>query len=415
MRWWRRYAFLAVLFAAILVLQACGAPSVSVDLGFSSSSPTETLSPAGGAEIALISTELRLSTAFGQGVWNSISRFAGESGTTNASYKALEGDTSAAQATLELAVTAGARLVVAMDETVTTAVSAAAFRYPEVDFILLDAPEDTQPGANSTVIRFSAVQAGWLAGYMAVYESRGTIGYVETNEAASRRYALGYLLGAEAAADYRDMDAGSVQVMPLFYDTESTGDEHLALLRTAYSAGVQILFATAPTVQRETLTAAQLAGASMFGIELDLRTAGVTAVGSIQFDARNLIYGLLTQWRQGIFPGGEFSIGTVAAGDVTLTIEDSRLKHTGLFKLTDGRKKLENTALVDALAWQVERMNSGPVPTPVELGLVHVVLAQQTPPEEESASQSGSGQQGGATSSLSSSSVPTTSGSSAAG
>ncbi len=370
----RFFRLFSVLLAALVLLAACAAtPSVPPSDG--PGPMVSGLEPQpSGAQLALFGTEARLADTFGQGAWLAVSKYAGEAGLTCAPYKTTAENAEAVLSTLDLAAKGGARLIVCIDSAVSRVVLGAARQYPDVDFILVDgqnpAPENLPE--NTVLVNFSPAQAGWLAGYVALAEHPAALRLAQCGTALSQACALGFLLGAQAAAAEQNLEAGSVPVARLELSQELTEDacaEQLrALLGRDENPDAGPLFVADSALSALALNAASAADVSVIGIDVDM-AAGASALASIRFDAKNLISDLLADWGGGTFPGGGVRTGGIYGGSVWLDLTPFRLQHLGEDAAQRLADKFTDGSLARSLARKLALDEDGLLPAPEDLGL----------------------------------------------
>lgn len=386
----RFFRLLAVVFAAVLLLAACApnTPEAIDSLQNPAMSGVEN-TPAGAA-VALVTDEVLLESAFGQGVWNSISHFAGEAGITSAVYKAEEDDPEAARTTLELAASGGAGLVVAMGESVAEATLGLQSRYPEIQFVLLGAGWQPRLLGNAAALQFSAAQPGWLAGYLAVYEAqKSPIALVRTEDPTATVYALGFLLGAQQAAEDLRQAPEETVVFTLDLAEEMTEEERAGLLAAACEEGAILFFVADPALEEEVLAAARTAGTRVMATALPLETTPA-ALTQVQHDAKTMVQAILAQWKEERFPGGREVTGGLWEGSVQLLAELARFEHVGERRYNTALAKFEDGTLAARLEG-ILSPEGGALPAAEELELP--LLALKVPGQEEQPGENGTGGQ----------------------
>lgn len=331
-------AFILFAAAALLICAAfagCGSSSGSIDLPEyinEGSLPEVGEGGLSGAEIAIVATDARLTTAFGQGVQSTVNRFAGEMGLNGGTYKAEEGDTTAAIATLELAITGGAKLVIAMDEVVSQAVNTAAAKYPEVDFILFDMPENLHKNKNAAIVRFSNIEAGWLAGYAAASENKSCAGLVYSSDAEAEEYALGFLYGAQAVMAESGAQEDMLEIVRLEW-SEAESEQFAELLPVLLDEKAGAVFAAGAEIKEMVLAEAEKSRMPVIAPEINLEK-GKSPAASISYDSKNITQSLLESWKNGEFPGGQTVTGGIEGGDIVFTLKEGVLK-----KVNENRMK----------------------------------------------------------------------------
>lgn len=366
----KRLRPLFAILLGLVLLAGCYNPSAAPSLP--ATGETSLAEPvSNGAELALLATPSRLEDSFGQGVRTALTRFAGENGLGFASYKTEEEDASAAASTLELAVKGGARLVVAMDATVSGAVAEQVSRYPEVDFMLLDAAGVAQ-GGNVMSLQFSAAQAGWLAGYLAMREQRGTLGLAGFDQPASQQYALGFMLGADAAAAEIGLEPMETGILRLVLTEETEEGAWPELAGSLFTQGAGIVFCTAEPFQAEVLRAALAAERWIIGLGLQPDSATFGVLASVWYDPKPLLAGCLANWMEGEFTGGSVAVGGVADGSVQMDYAPESFEQVGAGMLNRLPGLFENGEVAGQLQELVRPGEDGTWPLPEALGLTHV-------------------------------------------
>lgn len=330
----------AVILLAALFLSACSSSPSGLPASLPAQSPSVADSPsAQGTQVALLTTEDRLAGTFGQEVWTAVARFAGEAGLSANIYKVEKDAEGAALNTLELAVRNGAKMVVCTDAAVTGVVQSALWQYPETYFLLLDSPDTgaaLPPNAAGALP--SPLQTGWLAGYVAAHERQtGNLGLLLAGDTLSQQTQLGFVLGAEAAAEAQQLAPNSLvlaQAQPNLPTQPPFPAEEQDTLRTFVGdlyrlGGVEIMFSAVPAWQSELLSGTREAQAKMIGTDLVMDTTGQAGLASIVFQPKGLIARILQGWQQNSFPGGSWHYGTVADGDILFEYDELRLQHNG--------------------------------------------------------------------------------------
>lgn len=372
-------AFLLLLFC----LASCDTAAPKAPSAVAATAPASIpAAPATGAEIALLASEETAESEHGQAVWSAVSRVAGELAATSGLYRTAEGaDEKAALATMELAVKGGARLVLLLGADLAPMAMRALRLYPDVDFILLDMPYDTPLSQNAVLVRYSPEESGWLAGYASVYEELGSLGFLSPQTEEESRYLLGFLLGADAAAQDRKAQAGSVQAYALAQG-EST-EAFLQELRVLYQpggAGIRTFFAGQSAVLEAALPVAKEAEGYLAG-PAPLPGGGETLLAGVTHNPENLLSALLAGWTAGRFPGGDTVEGTVAGGEIGLELPKEGLGRFGEQRYQTVLDRFRIGGLSTDLARKTAPDGEGKLPLPEELDFsVLQIAASLAPP-----------------------------------
>ncbi len=321
-----------VLVAILLlfVLSSCSVlsqQSLPVPLETSSEAGVESQKP--GAEIALITTDQRLSSTTGQNIWNTLSRFSGEIGSSAVFYTAESDNEDGITSTLELAVKSGAQLIITMDGIVTKSISLMSGRYPNVNFIFLDSSCDITLTENTALVTFSPEEAGWLNGYADGSNTKNTYAYISADNDFSQSLSLGYALGLDMAIHsslYPDVDYQTLLDQPsllnvlyglTFSEIDDISSHSISEAFSAIQDGVDSMFVALPF----TSDFSMLENTVLSGIEIT-SLPQYDVVANVMFDPRRILEDVLLLWHNQRFPSTETFIGTIADGDLTIDVSD---------------------------------------------------------------------------------------------
>ena len=156
--------------------------------------------------------------------------------------------------------------------------------------------EELPIAENVHCILFHEEQAGYLAGYMAVWEGYRNLGFIGgREEPAVLRYGYGYLQGINAAA--KDLSLDDVAVNYWYADTYAAD---IAVREKAdgwYESGTQIIFACGGGLYESVLEAAENQDGLMIGVDVDqcrisdrVLTSAVKNIGAAVTDALDEYY-----------------------------------------------------------------------------------------------------------------------------
>ena len=120
-------------------------------------------------------------------------------------YRPTEDSDAARLEQMDNAVNDGAKSIVVAGYLFGNAIAEAQEKYPDVQFLALDVSAsdlgDKAPTANTALITYKEEQAGYLAGYAAVYDGYKELGFLGGMAVpAVIRYGYGFVQGADAAA-----------------------------------------------------------------------------------------------------------------------------------------------------------------------------------------------------------------------
>lgn len=378
---------LAALLLVLLMLTACGSsPNIGSDsmpTGLSGVGNGE-----GGAQAVMVAYSEDMDSTVGRAVWAAMQFFEGETGVPCAQYRATPEDM---QPTLELAVHGGAKLVVFVGTTMADTMQEAQQKYPDIEFVLVDAPIGMHTQANGATVVFASEQAGWLAGYAAVADGATKLAYFYGEDITLQLHALGFVLGAQAAAEELGV---YVEARPV-----NTGENAWPVwdvrMRQVLDAGTQVVLVSEVDLVSDAMAEANKAEAKIVAPETDAVTLPNNAVLTMmRQSAQQPLYDLLLQWKAGAFPAGQTLFAGVANGGVALDVGNAQFEEFSQMEYDSTVARWTDGALEKELAERLAPNEQGSYPLPENLGLSHVrvVLPQANPsPNSQSLPESSSG------------------------
>ena len=255
-----------------------------------------------GGEIAFLTDGSVEDGGYNEAIYNGVRMYALGAGTSFSFYHADPDAPESYWETVQRAVEDHAGLIVCAGDVFGEAVGALQETYPQTSFLLVDAvPHDGEReelpiSENVHCVLFHEEQAGYLAGYMAVWEGYRTLGFIGgREEPAVQRYGYGYLQGINAAA--KDLSLTDV-VVNYWYAGTYTAD--IAVREKAddwYGNGTQIIFACGGGLYESVLEAAENRDGLMIGVDVDqcrvsdrVLTSAVKNIGLAVTDALDEYY-----------------------------------------------------------------------------------------------------------------------------
>ncbi|NLL72490.1 MAG: BMP family ABC transporter substrate-binding protein [Clostridiales bacterium] len=266
-------AVLMVCVLAIGTLTACG----SKDGGKSDT-----------YEIALITDKGNIDDkSFNQGSWEGVVEFAKANDITHQYYKPEDASDEFYLASIDLAVSGGAKVIVTPGFLFEVPIYEAQTRYPDVKFILLDGEPHTadyqtyETKENVASILYAEEESGYLAGYAAVMDGMRNLGFMGGMAVpAVQAFGYGYLEGAEDAAKELGLADGDVKVTYHYTGNFDETDTNKATAKTMYQEGVEVIFACGGSVGKSVMAAASEADAKVIGVDVDQRYDSETVITS---------------------------------------------------------------------------------------------------------------------------------------
>lgn len=239
-------------------------------------------------EIALITDKGNIDDkSFNQGAWEGVVEFAKANNISHQYYKPEEASDAGYLASIELAISGGAKVIVTPGYLFEVAVYEAQTRYPEIKFILLDGAPHTadysvyETKENVASVMYAEEESGYLAGYAAVMDGIRKLGFMGGMAVPSvQAFGYGYLQGAQDAAKELGLGAGSVQVTYHYTGNFDENDTNKATAKTMYQEGTEVIFACGGSVGKSVMAAASEAGAKVIGVDVDQRYDSETVITS---------------------------------------------------------------------------------------------------------------------------------------
>jgi basic membrane protein A and related proteins len=249
--------------------------------------------------------------SFNQGTWEGIVEFAEDNDLTYKYYKPTEVSDVAYVAAIDLAVAAGAKVVVTPGFLFEPAVYVAQTKYPDVLFVLIDGvphPGDYsvfEVADNTRSILFREEQSGFLAGYAAVMEGFRNLGFMGGIAVpAVVRFGAGFLYGAGVAA--KELEAELNVTNYEYLGTFAPSDDVKAKAAAWYNTGVEVIFVAAGGAGNSVMAAAQEATDKyVIGVDIDQAGQSPTVITSAMKALGVVVQQALQDYVDGTFVGGE--------------------------------------------------------------------------------------------------------------
>lgn len=255
-----------------------------------------------GGEIAFLTDGAVEDGGYNEAVYNGVRMYALGAGVSFSYYCADSEKPESYSERMEKAAQDGARIIVCAGYRFGEAVADLQSAYPKIFFLLVDAvphnaaDEEVPIKENVHCILFHEEQAGYLAGYMAVWEGYRNFGFIGgTEEASVLRYGYGYLQGIDAAA--KDLSLDDVAVNYWYADTFSADDSVREKAAFWYENGVQVIFACGEGLYESVLEAAEEQDGRMIGVDVDqsriserFLTSAVKNIGTAVTDSLDVFY-----------------------------------------------------------------------------------------------------------------------------
>lgn len=327
----RKYltSVLAATLVTTMAFTACGNSTNNNDNNDNSQNSGS--DSADGYKIALITDVGTIDDkSFNQGSWEGVEKYGEEANVTYKYYKPVEKTTIAYEDTMKLAIEGGAEIVVCPGYLFEQAVYNLQTEYPDTKFILIDGePNDGakeakyETGENTLPILFQEDQAGFLAGYAAVYEGYTNIGFMGGMAVpAVMRYGYGYVQGAEYACEELGID--SVEVKYNYTGTFNAAPEVASAASAWYQSGTEVIFGCGGGIGNSIMSAAEDANTVMIGVDVDQSPESDSVLTSAMKLLSNAVYDGVKSYFDGDFKGGETVTYDASVDGVGLPMETSK-------------------------------------------------------------------------------------------
>ena len=277
--------FLAFVMAASMALSlaACGGSSASTATSTTTEATSEAAASTSGSktDVAFVTDVGNIDDqSFNQYTWQGVQDFCSANSLNANYYRPTEDSDAARLEQMDNAVNDGAKAVVVAGYLFGSSIAEAQAKYPDVEFLALDVSTvdlgDTAPAENTALITYKEEQAGYLAGYAAVYDGYKELGFLGGMAVpAVIRYGYGFVQGADAAAQ----ELGTNIDINYFYGGQFYGDANItSRMEGWYSNGTQVVFACGGGIYTSAVEAALKNNGYVIGVDVDQNYIGANGV-----------------------------------------------------------------------------------------------------------------------------------------
>ena len=258
-----------------LSLAACGGSSASTATSTTTEATSEAAASTSGSktDVAFVTDVGNIDDqSFNQYTWQGVQDFCSANSLNANYYRPTEDSDAARLEQMDNAVNDGAKSIVVAGYLFGNAIAEAQEKYPDVQFLALDVSAsdlgDKAPTANTALITYKEEQAGYLAGYAAVYDGYKELGFLGGMAVpAVIRYGYGFVQGADAAA--KEIGATDVNIKYWYSGGFAATDEVKNKMDGWYSEGTEVVFACGGPVCTSCDAAAKANGGKMIGVDVD--------------------------------------------------------------------------------------------------------------------------------------------------
>lgn len=332
--------FLALVMAGCMALSlaACGGSDASSAATAESTSTEATAETSSGSktDVAFVTDVGNIDDqSFNQYTWQGVQDFCSANGLNANYYRPTEDSDAARLEQMDNAVNDGAKAIVVAGYLFGTSIAEAQAKYPDVQFLALDvattdlsADGSVAPAANTALITYKEEQAGYLAGYAAVYDGYKELGFLGGMAVpAVIRYGYGFVQGADAAA--KELGVTDVNIKYWYSGGFAATDEVKNKMDGWYSEGTEVVFACGGPVCQSCDAAAQANGGKMIGVDVDQSGQFDTVITSAMKALANSVNVALTDamdngWKFSDTYAGKQTVLGAAENCVGLPMETSK-------------------------------------------------------------------------------------------
>lgn len=229
-----------------------------------------------GGQIALVAANSSShDKSYLENAYSGMQIYAQAAGVSYSVYGAAQNTCEEYLSVIKQAISDGASLILCAGPSFSEPVGILQDTYPDIHFLMLDGiPEDNNGNAvsissNVHCIAFCEEQAGYLAGYMAVWEGYTKFGFIGAKATDSiTRYGYGYLQGIDDCANAFGI---SRQVSVNFWYADSFEPKDNIYRKAAdwYQSGTEVIFSCGGSLYESVLKAANAYNGLLIGADVD--------------------------------------------------------------------------------------------------------------------------------------------------
>lgn len=271
--------FLAFVMAASMALSlaACGGSSASTATSTTTEATSEAASAASTSgsktDVAFVTDVGNIDDqSFNQYTWQGVQDFCSANNLSANYYRPTEDSDAARLEQMDNAVNDGAKSIVVAGYLFGKAIAEAQEKYPDVQFLALDVSTadlgDKAPTSNTALITYKEEQAGYLAGYAAVYDGYKELGFLGGIDVpAVVRYGYGFIMGADKAA--QELNLTDVNIKYWYSGSFQPNDDIATKMDNWYVGGTEVVFACGGGIYLSCQSAAEANDGKMIGVDVD--------------------------------------------------------------------------------------------------------------------------------------------------
>ncbi len=229
-----------------------------------------------GGTVALVIDKSSIDdNGFNQEAYEGVKTYADAAGVSYSYYSAKENTQESFENVIRYAVENNAKLVICAGSHFEQATGLLQDAFPDVNFLLLDGVPKDDSGKelpispNVHCITYHQEEAGYLAGFMAVYEGYRNLGFIGGEQvAAVEQYGAGYVRGISDASEI----LGVNDDITVNYWYAGTFNPDKSIEENAvnwYNEGTELIFACGGSIYQSVLAAAKQCDTLLIGVDKD--------------------------------------------------------------------------------------------------------------------------------------------------
>lgn len=265
-----------------------------------------------------------------QSAWEGVEKFSKEFDKTSGYYEPKERSTRGYEEAINEALEGGAEVVICPGKVFETAVYDMQKEDLSVKFLLLDGVPHAKGSdreklrGNAHAVLFSREQAGFMAGYAAVWEGYTNLGFLGgTEDDATIRYGSGFVQGANAAAEEKGLNADQVVIYYRYLGTEVISPSVAKAAEAWYDSGCQVIFGCDNSILNAIGKAAEEKGKLVISAESRLEAFSGSVLTYVENAYEDVVYQMLKSIEDGEYAGGEKETVGIESSSVGLDMARS--------------------------------------------------------------------------------------------
>lgn len=272
--------------------------------------------------------------SFNQCTWEGLKEYAEANGKTYQFYQSMEDSDEEYLNCIDLAINAGAKMIICPSYMFEVAIYRAQDMYPDVNFMIIDGrpqagDDETYKTADNTyAVIYAEEQAGFLAGYAAVKDGFRKLGFLGGMAVpAVVRFGYGFVQGAEHAAAELGLSAGDVEISYAYTGNFDATPDNQNKAASWYQAGTEVIFACGGAVGQSVFAAAEANNGKAIGVDVDQSADSETVITSAVKQLAITVQDALDDYYAGNFQGGVDATLGVESNGVGLIMDNARFEN----------------------------------------------------------------------------------------